>query len=312
MELFTVILPLNIGQSATELVKLMTDSTNDLHIADDSGEKVIRFKLLSEQLISCEAVLPYFQLTEHSPSVYHSASKALAEFIVIHMEPLILAAIIRRKYKDNYAADGPVIEKYCHDLLHGTEWDGLGTRFLDADRQRRRTKVADEIERYLQENTSIDLTGITTFRLQPYRKELSEIVEYALDEYVLDKQYQEFISLLKYFVGLQESKVAIVHLVHKGNHEFMLYNEKFLPFEPKPHSDRLVAEMLETEMNIEDMVISSLIAASPKHIMIHTTQPDMQVIRTIETIFDKRVSVCAHCSDCTPCFDGINNGLIQP
>ncbi|WP_042165216.1 putative sporulation protein YtxC [Paenibacillus gorillae] len=314
MELFTVTLPSALEHEASGLAQLMNDyAANDLHIEAKTNEPLIQFKLLKngEPHVSCHALLPHFQLAEHSQSVYLSASRAIAEFIVARMEPQILAVTIRRQYKGNYAVDAPMIEKYCHELLHGKEWDGLGTKFLDADRQRRKTKVADEIELFLQENTWLDLTGLTTFRLQHYRKELAEIVEYALDEYVLDKQYQEFISLLKYFVGLQESKVPIVHLVHKGNHEFVMYNDKFQLFEPKPHSDRMVAEMLETEMNIEDMVISSLIAVSPKSIMVHTRQPDMQVIRTIETIFDNRVSVCTQCSACSPSFETINDG-IQP
>jgi hypothetical protein len=66
--------------------------------------------------------------------------------------------------------------------------------------------------------------------------------------------------------------------------------------------------MLETEMNIEDMVISSLISVSPKHITIHTRQPDMQVIRTIETIFDQRVTICERCVSCSHTLDE----LIQP
>ncbi|MFF2480707.1 putative sporulation protein YtxC [Paenibacillus sp. NPDC058071] len=313
MELFTITLPASIEQALAKLTALLTDSiSDDLHKAQGSSRALIRYTPHTGEIVSCEAILPHFQLASHGTAVYRSAAKAVAEFIVTEMEPHILSAIIRRKYREHYAVDAPMIEKYCHELLHGSEWDGLGTKFLDADKQRRKLKVSEEIEHYLQGHTSLHLDGFTMFRLQPYRKELAEIVDYALDEYVLDKQYQEFISLLKYFVGLQESKVPLVHLVHKGNHEFVMYNEKFQPFEPKPHSDRMVAEMLETEMNIEDMVISSLIAVSPKQIMIHTRQSDMQVIRTIETIFDNRVSVCLQCVDCSPCFDVANNGLIQP
>ena len=61
--------------------------------------------------------------------------------------------------------------------------------------------------------------------------------------------------------------------------------------------------MLETEMNIEDMVISSLISVSPKQITVHTRQPELQVIRTIETIFDGKVNVCVQCSSCASTLD---------
>lgn len=310
MELFTVSLPASLQKSVSKLMELlMEQALVDLHIGSKTEQPaVIEFMQISEQDVRCQAILPHFQLKVHAQAVYHAAALAVAEFVVSEMEPDMLAAIIRKKYRNNNSGDAAAIEKYCHDLLHGKEWDGLGTRFLDADRLRRKNKVAAEVELFLQENTELNVKGFTSFRLEPYRKELAEVVEYALDEYVLDKQYQEFISLLKYFVFLQDTKLPMVHLLHKGGHDFMLYDNSFQPLDPNPPSDRIVAEMLETEMNIEDMVISSLIAVSPKHITIHTRQPDMQVIRTIETIFDQRVTVCVQCASCSSSLDE----LVQP
>lgn len=309
MELFTVTLPSKLQSTAAGLAALMAQYTNeDLHIEAAPQSQLVQFDLESEGTIMCQSATPYFQLNEHGEILYHRAAKALAEYVVTNLESEMLISIIKKKYQGGHSADVSVIEKYCCQLMQDTDLDGLNAKFLDADRRRRKLKVAEEIELYLNENTRLDLGGIATFRLHGYRHELGDIVEYALDEYVLDKQYQEFISLLKYFVGLQQSKVAMVHLVHRGNHDFMLYNDKFQLFEPKPHSDRLVAEMLETEMNIEDMVISSLIAASPKQIVVHTQHVDMQVIRTIETIFDNRVSVCSDCMLCSHAMGEWNDG----
>jgi putative sporulation protein YtxC len=310
MELFTVSLPTSLQKSVNKLTDLLTEQALvDLHIGSNAEQPaVIEFLQVSGEDIRCQALLPHFQLKAHGSAVYKAAAAAIAEFVVSELEPGMLSFIIRRKYRNNHSADAAAIERYCHDLLHGKEWDGLGTKFLDADRLRRKSKVAAEIEQFLQENTQLNVSGFTTFRLEPYRKELAEVVEYALDEYVLDKQYQEFISLLKYFVFLQDTKLPMVHLLHKGGHDFMLYNDSFQPLDPNPPTDRIVAEMLETEMNIEDMVISSLIAVSPKHITIHTRQPDMQVIRTIETIFEQRVTVCVQCASCSSSLDE----LIQP
>ncbi|NIK78533.1 putative sporulation protein YtxC [Paenibacillus castaneae] len=310
MELFTISLPTSLQQSVDKLTHLLTEQAIvDLHIGSNAEQgAIVAFPVISELEIGCQAILPFFQLKLHGPAVYKAASRAIAEFVVGELEPDMLASIIRRKYSHNVSTDTAAIEKYCHDMLHGKEWDGLGSKFLDADRLRRKNKVAAEVEQYLQTHTQLNLIGFTTFRLEAYRKELSEVVDYALDEYVLDKQYQEFISLLKYFVFLQETKVPMVHLLHKGGHDFMIYDDCFQPLDPNPPSDRIVAEMLETEMNIEDMVISSLIAVSPKHIKIHTRQPEMQVIRTIESIFDQRVTVCVQCASCSSSLDE----LIQP
>ncbi|MDF2837051.1 MAG: Sporulation protein YtxC [Paenibacillus sp.] len=308
MDLFTVSLPEKLHDSAEQLLQLMTEHTNEeLHNYAQANSalasaEIARYEL-SEGAIKCLAVLPAFQLQLHGGLVYRSASRAIAEFVIQRLEPVMLSTIVSRKYRNNPSMDTAVIERYCHDLLQGKDWEGLGGKFHEADRLRRRGKIAEDLERYLQEETEMSLEGVTTFRLQAYRNELAEIAEYALDEYVLDKQYQEFISLLKYFVQMQESKVPLIHLLHKGGHDFAMYDESFRALEQKPPADRIVAEMLETEMNIEDMVISSLISVSPKQITVHTRQPDLQVIRTIETIFDGKVSVCVQCSSCASTLD---------
>ncbi|MFD0590787.1 putative sporulation protein YtxC [Paenibacillus sp. GCM10027627] len=306
MDLFTISMPEHLQHSIGKLNALLTEQACvDLHIAaQKDGEAAdIEYRLAEPLVIQCKANLPKFQLLTDGPAVYRSAAKAIAEYVVSDLEGELLSAIIRKKYRNHSGMDASIIEKYCHELLHGKEWEALGSKFHEADRARRKNKVSEEVERYLAEQTELNVGGLLTFRLSSYRKELTEIVEYALDEYVLDKQYQEFISLLKYFVQLQESKVPLVHLLHKGGHEFALYDGSFQALEPKPPADRIVAEMLETEMNIEDMVISSLISVSPKQIQIHTRNPEMQVIRTIETIFDGRVHVCLQCSSCSSTLD---------
>ncbi|MCA0755494.1 putative sporulation protein YtxC [Paenibacillus sp. N4] len=307
MVLFTISLPVGLQHSAQKLTERLTDEAS-VHLHKDGQPAVVQFTRESELEIRCLAVLPHFQLQAHGPVVFKVAAGSIAEFVIAEMETEILASIVRKKYRAQSPADSAAVERYCHDLLHGKEWDGLGSKFLDADRLRRKSKIAAEVEEYLQENTELHLTGLTTFRLKIYRKELAEVVDYALDEYVLDKQYQEFISLLKYFVFLQDTKVPMVHLLHKGGHEFLMYDAGFQPLDHTPPADKIVAEMLETEMNIEDMVVSSLISVSPKHITIHTRQPEMQVIRTIETIFDQRVTVCERCASCSGSLDE----LVQP
>lgn len=299
MHLFTVTLPQAKEQAAAKLLELLIRDAADLHMLRDNGEdRLVRFDTLDNGGVRCTGVLPGFRLTDHAQHLYERASRAIAEYVVAELESDIMTGLIRRKLRNHAEADASVIRQYCVDLLYGSDLDGLGAKFRDADKNRRKAKIAEELEQYLQEQSVLHLAGITTFRLKAYREELAEIVDYALDEYVLDKQYQEFISLLKYFVCLQETKVPAIHLVHKGGHEFEMYNERFQALEPKPHTDRLVAEMLETEINIEDMVISSLISVSPKRITIHTRQPGAQVIRTIETIFDSRVQICEQCSSC--------------
>ena len=47
----------------------------------------------------------------------------------------------------------------------------------------------------------------------------------------MDRQYQEFISLLQYFVYIQEAKIPAAHLIHKGGHEFVILNDRMEPID---------------------------------------------------------------------------------
>ncbi|WP_158306252.1 putative sporulation protein YtxC [Paenibacillus curdlanolyticus] len=246
---------------------------------------------------------PEFRLTQHGTALYQSTASAIAEYIVSELEQLLLSSIIRKQYRIERPEELDSIVRFCSEML-GSIPVPLPERdaFSEVDRKRRKQKVADELEAYLQEQTELHLTGFVTFRLQNYWSELRDAAEYAVDEFVMDKQYQEFISLLKYFVDLQEPKLPLVHLVHKTGHEFMVCDERLQPLEHKP-VDRIVAEMVEYEMNVEDMVISTLVTISPKQIVIHTRQPELQIIRTIESIFGIRVSVCVGCGSCHSSFE---------
>lgn len=257
----------------------------------------------TDRLVGWIDQMPDFRLVEHGPTLYRSTAFALAEYIVSELEQRLLSTIIRKQYRIERQEELATIVRFCSEMLGSVKADpNERDAFGEADRRRRKQKVADELESYLQENTELHLTGFVTFRLHAYWNELRDAAEYAVDEFVMDKQYQEFISLLRYFVDMQDSKIPLVHLLHKTGHEFLVCDERLQPLEHKP-VDRIVAEMVEYEMNVEDMVISTLVTIAPKQIVIHTRQPELQIIRTIESIFGLRVSVCVGCSSCHSSFE---------
>lgn len=247
--------------------------------------------------INFEPQLPAFQLLLHSSYLFDIVSKALGEFIVQYCEDDILLSLLRNRCEQNRIVPERVVH-YCHNILNNDPWEPLGKKFTEEDRSRRSKRVADELRQYIEVYSDLHLEGYITFRLKSYKSELKEVVEYALDEYILDQQYEEFITLLKYFVQLQETKIDMVHLVQLDGSLFQLCDDSMRPLEIKNDNDRIVAEMIETEINVEDIVISSLISASPQKIMIHTNHHEYQVIRTVKTIFGDRAQFCTSCPMC--------------
>lgn len=310
MELFTVSLMSTSMEALDRLHRYLNEEIVDLHSDIDAIDQPVpcTFNLDYEaKEIQCLAVLPTFNLMNQGPILFRKAAGAFANYILTELEPLLLKTIIRKQFHYEEVKEIETVELYCRNLLYGTllptvDEERIDRDMLRNDRERRKSKVADELEQFLSSNTRINIDGFVTFRLSTYWEELREVVAYAVDEYVMDQQYQEFISLLKYFVRMQEIKLPIVHVLHKGGSEFALYDDQFQLLEAIP-TDRIVAEMLETEMNMEDMIVSTLITVSPQQIIIHTRQPELPVMRTLETIFEQRVQLCTDCAHCGSYFD---------
>lgn len=254
-------------------------------------------KEASENRVNIVPKLPDFRLVQHGPIVYETIAYVLGQYIVDECEADIIAELLHRRCKFTNM-DTEKIAKYCHNLLNNDPWEPLGKKFSDEDRARRRNKIVEELIDYLEAHSELQLAGYIAFRMHSYKQELKEVIEYAIDEYILDQQYEEFMTLLKYFVQLQETRTELVHLVQEEGSSFIVCDDRMQPLEQKHEHDRIVAEMLETEINIEDIVISSLISASPQKIIVHTKHEDYQVVRSVKSIFGDRAQICKTCPMC--------------
>ncbi|MBE0068881.1 putative sporulation protein YtxC [Thermoanaerobacterium thermosaccharolyticum] len=163
----------------------------------------------------------------------------------------------------------------------------------------KKEKIFIEIEDFLKDNETIDIEGFVNFRLRDFIGELSEVVDRAVDEYMMQKEYDEFIGLLKYFVELQDSKIDVLNiLVDKGG-KFRFFDKDNNPITGKFLSD-ITIEFSGGELSDDDMLISTLIAMAPAKIYIHFANniKNKEVLDTVKKIFSDRVFICSGCSLC--------------
>ncbi|MEX2415728.1 MAG: putative sporulation protein YtxC [Paenibacillaceae bacterium] len=222
-------------------------------------------------------------------------AKVISMFIVNHMESLILRKMLIKQHRSYEAHELSEIIQYCKQLLIDTE----ASVNLVETKQDRRTMIYNQLCMYLQTNSILDIEGFVYFRLKSYMSDLQDIVEDALNEFLLNEQYQEFIALLKYFVYFQDTKIPEVHLIHQGNNKFQLLDGDLQQLDLSDAKD-VIVETVDRELNYEDMVVSALISASPKQIHIHTRDPETQSIKTIQQIFEGRTMICTCCKLCKP------------
>ncbi|GIP38741.1 hypothetical protein J31TS4_20210 [Paenibacillus sp. J31TS4] len=236
--------------------------------------------------LHCEPVAERLPMAEVRRAAGAVLAEALAEVVVRVLESQLLSRIAAGVSPFSGREETAKLIRYSEELLEGGGEEGAGQTGL-----RRRAKIAALIADYLQEQNALHLEGFVTFRLPFYRKELEETLDYAIEEMVMDQQYQDFISLLKYYVFIQDTIMPAAHLLHKGGHDFQLLNDQMKPIDPK-----LLAgaggDMPDTGGTVEDMIVSALLTVSPRKIFIHTREPELQVIKTIQQIFENRVELC--------------------
>jgi len=224
-----------------------------------------------------------------------AASRPLAAAVIEGYERDWLRRYIAKEVGAEDREGVAAVQEQCDRMLaRHTAEDGS-----DVFYERRLSKLAQAIEAYLDEERFLHVEGFLRFRAGPYLEELRDSVAYAVDEWMMERQYQEFISLLKYFVYIQEAKIPAAHVVHHGNHDFTLLNERMLPIDTK-QMDQFVVELIDKDISYEDVIVSTLISVSPGKLFVHSQTPDEQVIKTILTIFEGRVELCTDCAVCMP------------
>ncbi|WP_106766586.1 putative sporulation protein YtxC [Paenibacillus faecalis] len=247
----------------------------------------------------CSGKLPLASWTASVEKVRLLVSEAAAAYIMEEKEQEIAARILLSDFEFHDLEESEHVLQWYFMLLAKDEPSG---DFL----QQRVQKLKDSIFMCLKEYSELNLDGFMTFRLQAYEQELRELAEYAVDEFMLDQQYKEFVNLLKYFVYFQEPAMPLAHVIHKGGEDFLLLDGSLKPIE-KLRGEGLVMERLDQEMEIEDMIVSTLISVSPARMIIHTREPDLAVIVTLSHIFEDRAEVCIGCSECSPFLGSLAN-----
>lgn len=222
------------------------------------------------------------------------AGQALAEYMVSDIEPGLLRQLMRTQFglrTDGVETDVMISEAIA--LLDGEPEEDADPGAVGKGRARRIRKWGRLFASYLMEHSVLHLEGFIRFRLKDYMAELREAAETALEERAMERQYQEFVSLLQSMVQWQEVRVPAVHLLHSGGHAFRLYDEMMRPMEQAEEIDSHANEAGEEEAEQEEsMLVSRLLAASPRHLYIYTPEPDAQVIRTLLGIFGERAAIC--------------------
>lgn len=223
----------------------------------------------------------------------HYLANALADIIIGNLEQYFVVKIVEHNY--NYFEQHEREEILEKALLHLKNYiSSNGHNYLP--QIDRKDRVLTRILDYLKTNNELIIEGFIRFRLKDYFQELENTVEQAVEDYMMEKEYLEFIRLLKYFVDIQEPRTGTVNIILRDQGLFRLLDQEGLIIDNE-YLEGFIAQMMEKDVDYGDLLISALISIAPAKIIVHfdETHP---VVETLNNIFGSRVIFCKGCNLC--------------
>lgn len=163
----------------------------------------------------------------------------------------------------------------------------------------RKNEAINKIIECISERDEFNVNGFLTFRIKSMADEFEEIMNKVMEDFMTQKEYDEFIRLLKYFVEVQDCKMDEVNIIMEDENKFVVLDEK-----GNDVFDKLMNGVTDVKylgnVNMDDLLISGLISNCPKKIVIHKSYKfkNKEIIDTIKNVFTDRVYFCSDCKMC--------------
>lgn len=214
----------------------------------------------------------------------------------------VLSEYIIDRYETKFARQ--ILDKNFEYLTQKAKRDILKNIILFSDDKTigydaRKRIILTALYDCLKENKKFYLDGFISFRLREYEFVLYTLLEKLVDDYNAKKEYEEFIELLRYFVSVQSPRPTVLNIVVNPDNSYSVYDENEKDITANCVTEFIESEVLLTENDYDDLLISVLITAAPEKIVIHKAEniKNSDLFITIKKVFEK-VEYCVGCELC--------------
>lgn len=226
---------------------------------------------------------------------YNFLTELIGEVVIEFYEEKILKQLINYNY---FYFDEYEKNKILENCMQLIEPEMYNTKLLDNK----------NIKEYVKENKAMVLDGFVYFRLKVYLEYLDEVVDSGVNQFIIEKEYREFISLLRVYVESKVPEYNLLHLIYI-NGESILLDEKrnIVSVSENIYNAKYLSDI---SFSSNDFALNTLLCLLPKRIEIHLIDDEDEFINTLKLIFEGRVTICKDCDICKT-YKILNNAKIS-
>ena len=268
----------------------MTNQNITKHLLEQLNE----FKL-DDVYFSCKKFKIYYNIIIHFKGkneklFFEETSKILATFIIDLFEEKIIQNLIKSEYFYFDTNEQKQIANITFEDLYNNEESVYSF-------DKRYNLIYNSCLEYLISNNSLVLKGFITFRLKNYLETILEQVDKSVNKFIVQKEYTEFISLLRMYVNSEESNCSLIHLIYRNYKPILLdENKNVIKIDDNISNLKYLSDI---SFSTNDFALNTLLNIIPKKIYIHLIDSNKdEFINTIKLIFENRAIFCTDCSIC--------------
>ena len=161
----------------------------------------------------------------------------------------------------------------------------------------------NKIKEYLQDNTSININGFIKFRLKFINAYAQQVVEKCIDNYLIKKEYSNFINILKYFSEEDSEGRESINIIYK-NGKLQIYDENMKKLSLISNIE-FSQELEPSEIIYDESIINLIITISPRKIIMHLSKAYdsmdeicRNTVDIVNKLFVDRIKFCTDCEYC--------------
>lgn len=216
-----------------------------------------------------------------------SMARTLARYLTGDYQRTWLEMILHRHYPYFVEKDQAEILRNADRYLH-----------RDADHDGDREDLATlSMMNFLKDHDLLVLDGVANFLMPEIRLELEESIDRAVDELLLDREYDEFVGILRAFVERAEKRPPLIN-VYFQNQEFIIRDHQGARLSHEVLAQSAIG-IQPKDADQDDLVISTLITLAPERVRLHALyEKTSELYQMLRAVFRENLEQCTNCDVC--------------
>ena len=274
------------------MVKSLCIKTNNNKILDyllNSLEDIDNIKVSKNKFKIYNNVIIHY-LGNDINGFYDKLSDIIYNLIIIFYEKKLLSRLVNSNYFYFLDFEKKQIVDLCLDIINSDEFNDDSNQNI---KDSRKIAIKKGVYEYFRQNKQMILDGFINFRLRSYLKILDYSTDIGVNKFIIEREYIEFIKLLKLYIETNSSNIDMVHLIYSNKTSFLTDENKNLI---KVDDDIFNVKYLsDISFSSNDYTLNALLTLLPQKIYIHLIDEEDEFINTLKLIFDKRIVLCTNC-----------------